>query len=103
MAVFRVWAPRPDSVALGLNGSEVAMEEAGHGVYEVVAPARAGDDYVFLLDGEGVADPCSRWQPEGLRGTSRVVGVEPVAPLRPISCPFFTMSPGFTARLLRWP
>ena len=81
---FRVWAPRPDSVALGLNGTEVAMEEAGHGVYEVVAPALAGDDYVFLLDGEGVADPCSRWQPEGLRGTSRVVGVEPVAPLQPM-------------------
>ena len=78
---FRVWAPRPKSVALGLGDRRLAMEEAGDGVYEVVAPARAGDDYLFVLDGQRVPDPCSRWQPEGLRGPSRVVAVEPPAPL----------------------
>ncbi|HEY1522835.1 MAG TPA: malto-oligosyltrehalose trehalohydrolase [Solirubrobacteraceae bacterium] len=78
---FRVWAPRPQSVALALGDGQVPMEPAGFGVYEVVAPARAGDDYVFVLDGQRVPDPCSRWQPEGLRGPSRVVAVEPPAAL----------------------
>ncbi len=57
------------------------MEDAGYGVHEVVAPARAGDDYVFLLDGQRVPDPCSRWQPEGLRGPSRVVAPRAPEPL----------------------
>ncbi len=42
-------------------------------IYEVVAPASAGDDYLFLLDGLALPDPASRWQPQGLRGPSRVV------------------------------
>src|SRR5262249_39807248 len=48
---------------------------------EVVAQARAGDDYWFLLDGQRVPDPCSRWQPDGLRGPSRVVAPRGPAPL----------------------
>lgn len=72
---FRVWAPRAEELALRLRGQELPLLEAGHGVYEVVAPARAGDDYLFLLDGQPLPDPCSRWQPEGLRGPSRVVSV----------------------------
>jgi maltooligosyltrehalose trehalohydrolase len=74
---FRVWSPRAETVALEVSGREVAMEEVGYGVHEVIAPARAGDDYLFLLDGRRLPDPCSRWQPEGLRGPSRVVAVEP--------------------------
>ncbi len=71
---FRVWAPRARSVSVRLRGdSEVELEHAGMGVYEVVAPASAGDDYLFLLDGLALPDPASRWQPEGLRGPSRVV------------------------------
>jgi maltooligosyltrehalose trehalohydrolase len=70
---FRVWAPRADVVALRLGDSEIPLERAGYGVYEVVAPARAGDDYWFVLDGRRLPDPCSRWQPEGLRGPSRVL------------------------------
>ena len=34
--------------------------------------ATAGDDYEFVLDGTPLPDPCSRWQPHGLRGPSRV-------------------------------
>jgi maltooligosyltrehalose trehalohydrolase len=82
---FRVWAPRPDAVALEVGGRELPMEEAGFGVHEVLAPARAGDDYVFVLDGQRVPDPCSRWQPEGLRGPSRVVTVQP--PAEPLGHP----------------
>jgi maltooligosyltrehalose trehalohydrolase len=60
------------------------MEETGLGVYELVAPARAGDDYRFVLDGGPLPDPCSRWQPSGLRGPSRVVA-PPDVPRRPIA------------------
>ena len=36
--------------------------------------AAGGDDYVVVLDdGDAWPDPCSRWQPEGVRGPSRVL------------------------------
>jgi maltooligosyltrehalose trehalohydrolase len=69
-------------VALALGDQEIAMDAAGYGVYELIAPACAGEDYWFVLDGQRVPDPCSRWQPDGLRGPSRVVGVTAAAPLR---------------------
>jgi maltooligosyltrehalose trehalohydrolase len=74
---FRVWAPRAESVAVSVADSEIPLDPAGYGVYEVVAPARAGDDYWFVLDGRRVPDPCSRWQPDGLRGPSRVASPRP--------------------------
>ena len=77
---FRVWAPRADGVTLALGDRELPMEQAGCGVHELVAPARAGQDYAFVLDGRRIPDPCSRWQPEGLRGPSRVVAVGPAPP-----------------------
>jgi maltooligosyltrehalose trehalohydrolase len=79
---FRVWAPRASSVGVRVGDREVPLRDAGFGVYEVVAPARAGDDYLFVLDGRALPDPCSRWQPEGLRGPSRVVAPTPQLPLR---------------------
>jgi maltooligosyltrehalose trehalohydrolase len=42
-------------------------------VYEAVVPCSAGEDYWVVLDGRDLPDPCTRWQPEGLRGPSRVV------------------------------
>ncbi len=78
---FRVWAPSASTVALSVGGRVVELEEAGYGVYEVVAPARAGDDYLFLVDGHQLPDPCSRWQPQGLRGPSRVVDPTPPSAL----------------------
>jgi maltooligosyltrehalose trehalohydrolase len=70
---FRVWAPRADRVSVRLASGEVELEHAGYGVYEVSAPCAAGEDYWFVLDGKALPDPCSRWQPDGLRGPSRVV------------------------------
>jgi maltooligosyltrehalose trehalohydrolase len=81
LAEFRVWAPRPRSVALSLGDRVLPMEELGEGVHEVVGPAHAGDDYWFLLDGRALPDPCSRWQPEGLRGPSRVLASRPAVGL----------------------
>jgi maltooligosyltrehalose trehalohydrolase len=70
---FRVWAPRASTLTLSVAGRTLELDDAGYGIYEVVAPARAGDDYFFLVDGQQLPDPCSRWQPDGLRGTSRIV------------------------------
>ena len=72
-AEFRVWAPRPETVALRVDGREHAMEDAGLGVYEAVVEAAPGADYAFVLDGDALPDPASRWQPEGLRGPSRLL------------------------------
>ena len=69
----RVWAPRAEHVTIRIAGGEHALEDAGHGVRAGVVPGSAGDDYRFVLDGEELPDPCSRWQPEGLRGPSRVL------------------------------
>jgi maltooligosyltrehalose trehalohydrolase len=43
-------------------------------VHEGVAEAAPGDDYLFVLDGgDAFPDPCSRFQPGGVRGPSRIV------------------------------
>src|SRR4051794_20750137 len=70
---FRVWAPRPDRVALRAGGTEHELSPEGFGVFAARVPAAAGADYAFVLDGAELPDPASRWQPEGLRGPSRVV------------------------------
>ncbi len=49
------------------------MEALGFGIHEATLEAGHGDDYRFVLDGSALPDPASRWQPEGLRGPSRVV------------------------------
>lgn len=70
---FRVWAPRASSVAVRLAEQSFELEQAGYGVHQRVLPVRTGDDYLFMVDGQALPDPCSRWQPSGLRGPSRVV------------------------------
>ena len=80
---FRVWAPHAGSVALRLGDHEIDLGDAGYGVYETLAPARAGDDYWFVLDGRALPDPCSRWQPHGIRGPSRIVNVPEATPFTP--------------------
>jgi maltooligosyltrehalose trehalohydrolase len=72
---FRVWAPRAKSIVLRVGDQDVALEDSGYGVYDAIAPARAGDDYFYVLDGQPLPDPASRWQPEGIRGPSRIVSM----------------------------
>ena len=51
-----------------------ALAPGGEGVFEGRADAGPGDDYRYVLDGgDPLPDPCSRSQPEGVRGPSRVV------------------------------
>jgi maltooligosyltrehalose trehalohydrolase len=78
-AQFRVWAPAPDDVRLRVGGRDHRLEDVGFGTYEAVVEASAGEDYVYLLDGVERPDPASRWQPEGLRGPSRVVDTDAFA------------------------
>jgi maltooligosyltrehalose trehalohydrolase len=65
-----VWAPNAQRVEV--DGR--ALEPEGDGFHAARLEAAAGDDYGFSLDGgPPLADPCSRWQPDGLRGLSRVL------------------------------
>jgi len=81
---FCVWAPNAASVEV----AGVALDRDGE-CFAGVAPVGAGDDYWYVLDGRQLPDPCSRWQPGGLRGPSRVLdtsafdwSAEPVAVAR---------------------
>jgi maltooligosyltrehalose trehalohydrolase len=80
---FRVWAPHAESIALRIGGHDLQLDDAGYGIYETSTDARPGDDYAFVLDGRELPDPCSRWQPDGIRGPSRIVEVPEPAPFTP--------------------
>jgi maltooligosyltrehalose trehalohydrolase len=63
-------------VAIRLAGQgEQILEPEGYGIYSDVIEAAAGDNYYVLLDGKRRPDPCSRFQPKGIRGPSQVVDV----------------------------
>lgn len=74
---FRVWAPRRRSISVQLDGSDDATSlraEAGGYFAGVVDKARAGSRYRFVLDDDlALADPASRYQPEGPHGPSQVI------------------------------
>jgi maltooligosyltrehalose trehalohydrolase len=70
---FRVWAPEAGSLRVRLEGEEHDLARAGDGFWEAELPARHGDRYAYVLDGATWPDPCSRWQPLGVRGPSAVV------------------------------
>jgi maltooligosyltrehalose trehalohydrolase len=72
-AEFRVWGPNATTLSLTVGGRAHALSDAGYGVYEATVPAVAGEDYTYLVDGADLPDPCSRWQPDGLRGPSRLL------------------------------
>ncbi|WP_425517105.1 malto-oligosyltrehalose trehalohydrolase [Miltoncostaea marina] len=73
MTTFRVWAPRAERVELVIGDRRLPME-LDMGVAELETEAPADTDYRYSLDGgEPLPDPCSRCQPQGVRGPSRVV------------------------------
>jgi maltooligosyltrehalose trehalohydrolase len=81
LAEFRVWAPRATAIGLVVDGRREPLADAGYGVFETVTAAGADSDYAYVVGpgGAPLPDPCSRWQPHGLRGLSRVLGEAPEA------------------------
>jgi maltooligosyltrehalose trehalohydrolase len=74
LAELAVWAPSADSVRVRVRGEEHALDARGDGIWSGAVPAAPGDDYLFVVDGgDAWPDPCSRWQPEGVRGPSRIL------------------------------
>ena len=73
---FAVWAPRASRVTVDLGaGRVVGLDEHGSGYHlGVVEDCPPGTRYRFVLDdGPPLADPASRFQPEGVFGPSAVV------------------------------
>ncbi|MDQ6697193.1 MAG: malto-oligosyltrehalose trehalohydrolase [Actinomycetota bacterium] len=70
---FRVWSPAASTVVVRVAGVDHPLVDEGHGVRSTEVRAGHGDDYRFVLDGTPRPDPCSRWQPAGIRGPSRVL------------------------------
>ena len=71
---MRVWAPRADHVELVVGDERIAMASAAGGWHEASVELVSGTDYWYSLDGAApLPDPRSRWQPDGVRGASRVV------------------------------
>lgn len=71
---FRVWAPDTREVRVRLGDRDLALADEGHGVHAGIAEAVEGHRYAFVLDGaDPLPDPCTRWQPDGLRGPSAVL------------------------------
>jgi maltooligosyltrehalose trehalohydrolase len=78
-ARFRVWAPKAKAVELVLrpDGEEerLPMSEIGRGVFECLTRLPGvGDRYGYALDGGAIlADPLSKWQPDGIHAPSAVI------------------------------
>ena len=70
---FRVWAPAAQQVEVELSDGRYPMTRDDAGWWVADQLARAGDAYLFVVDGRPLPDPRSREQPAGVRGPSRVV------------------------------
>ena len=70
---FRVWAPRAGALALDSDGAQAPLQPLGHGIFEADLAVAPGAAYAYLVDGQRLPDPCTRWQRDGLRGPSRVL------------------------------
>jgi maltooligosyltrehalose trehalohydrolase len=74
---FTVWAPAARTVAVRLGNESHELERNGE-LFAATLRATPGEDYVYVLDGgSGLPDPCSRFQPQGIHGLSRVVRLPP--------------------------
>lgn len=76
---FDLWATNADSVEVELiSGDTITrhpMQADGEGRFSAtISEATAGGRYLFRLDGsDGLPDPYSRFQPEGVHGPSEIV------------------------------
>src|SRR4029453_11815590 len=76
---FRVWAPEPRQISLRIERPDdrprdIALDQETDGYSSALgADADAGTRYRYVLDGDPLADPASRYQPDGPFGPSEVV------------------------------
>ena len=72
---FRLWAPDAKRVDLCLEDRTAEMRREPGGWFSIVSPdAAPGARYRYRIDGGiAVADPASRFQPEGVEGPSEVI------------------------------
>ncbi|MFI9818364.1 malto-oligosyltrehalose trehalohydrolase [Saccharothrix variisporea] len=66
---FSVWAPHHERVQVRVDGQDHEMTRGDGGWWHSEAE---GVDYAFVVDGEALPDPRSRWQPNGVHEASRV-------------------------------
>lgn len=59
---FALWAPRAREVGVEVEGVLRAMARDEEGFWTLRAPARDGNAYLFVLDGEPLPDPAARVQ-----------------------------------------
>ena len=72
---FRVWAPARQHVYVHVDDNTYRLAYFYDNTYSILVPeAKAGSRYGFSLDDddEVLADPASRWQPDGPHGLSAV-------------------------------
>jgi maltooligosyltrehalose trehalohydrolase len=69
-----VWAPSVRALEVHTSGGAHPLERGGESHWTGRFPGAAGTQYLLAVDGaETVPDPCSRFQPYGVRGPSEVV------------------------------
>jgi maltooligosyltrehalose trehalohydrolase len=74
---FRVWAAEAGEVNVRIAGSDHPLSREENGCWSSqMNGAGAGDEYLYVVDGHAHPDPCSRFQPHGIRGASQVVDAE---------------------------
>ena len=64
-----VWGPNAASISVRAGGETSPLERVG----EYWRGSFRGEEYVLVADDKEWPDPCSRWQPRGVRGPSAVV------------------------------
>jgi maltooligosyltrehalose trehalohydrolase len=75
-----VWAPKAQSLAVHTADGAHPLDRGDDGTFTGAFPGGHGDEYLLRIDGgETFPDPCSRWQPYGVRGSSEVVDPRRVA------------------------
>jgi maltooligosyltrehalose trehalohydrolase len=76
MTTFRVWAPLRQNVALLLDGQRHRMTRQSNRWWTTEVRAEGGQAYQYEFDGGDVCpDPRSQFQPAGVQGASRLVGI----------------------------
>jgi maltooligosyltrehalose trehalohydrolase len=72
---FTLWAPEAADVSLALEGDrEILMQAVAGGYFQTDVPgAAAGMRYRYRVGGDAFPDPASRFQPDGVHGSSLIV------------------------------